>query len=151
MRDLAPFAQFKKLEKNLCRGDTFSKVAGFSLQLYSVPLLHGFFSRYLNCKKWCQMVPKHLCLLAGWEILLLTTNGLKLFFCNMADIKEALDFTDCKVWRITAFEQERALQNDKTYREMQFKQPFWSDGIPNNSFIDNIRKNHRLVTFSGSY
>ena len=44
-----PFAQFKKREKHPYRSVTFSKVAGFSLQL-KVTLLHGFFSRFLNCK-----------------------------------------------------------------------------------------------------
>ena len=32
--DLVPFAQFKKREKHSWRSVTFSKVAGFSLQLY---------------------------------------------------------------------------------------------------------------------
>ena len=34
LRDLVPFVQFKKCENNLWRSDTFSKVAGFSLQIY---------------------------------------------------------------------------------------------------------------------
>ena len=46
LRDLVPFAQFKKREKHQWRSVTFSKVAGFSLK---VALLHGCFSRFLNC------------------------------------------------------------------------------------------------------
>ena len=34
LRDLVPFVQFKKREKRPWRSVTFSKVAGFSLQLY---------------------------------------------------------------------------------------------------------------------
>ena len=34
LRDLVPFAQFKKREKDPLRSVNFSKVAGFSLQLY---------------------------------------------------------------------------------------------------------------------
>ena len=33
LRDLVPFVQFKKREKHTRRSVTFSKVAGFSLQL----------------------------------------------------------------------------------------------------------------------
>ena len=34
LRDLVPFAQFKKREKHNWRSVTFRKVEGFSLQLY---------------------------------------------------------------------------------------------------------------------
>ena len=34
LRDLVPFVQFKKLEKHPWKSVTFSKVTGFSLQLY---------------------------------------------------------------------------------------------------------------------
>ena len=34
LRDLVPFVQFKKREEYSWRSVTFSKVAGFSLQLY---------------------------------------------------------------------------------------------------------------------
>ena len=34
LRALVAFVQFKKREKHLCRSVNFSKVAGFSLQLY---------------------------------------------------------------------------------------------------------------------
>ena len=34
LRNLVPFVQFKKLEKHPWRNVTFSKVAGFSFQLY---------------------------------------------------------------------------------------------------------------------
>ena len=34
LRDLVPFVQFKKREKHPWRSVTFSKVAGFILQLY---------------------------------------------------------------------------------------------------------------------
>ena len=34
LRDLIPLVQFKKGEKHFWRSVTFSKVAGFSLQLY---------------------------------------------------------------------------------------------------------------------
>ena len=67
LRDLAPFVQFKKREKHQWRSVTFSKVAGFCgtskgfmrakpfeapqkpATLPKVTLLHGFFSRFLNC------------------------------------------------------------------------------------------------------
>ena len=45
LRDLVPFAQFKNREKHLWRSVTFSKVAG----LLKETLLHGCFSRFLNC------------------------------------------------------------------------------------------------------
>ena len=41
--DLVPFLQFKKREKHPCRSITFSKVAGFSILLLKVTLLHGCF------------------------------------------------------------------------------------------------------------
>ena len=44
MRDLVPFAQFKKREKHPWRSATFSKVPG----LLKETLLHGRFSRFLN-------------------------------------------------------------------------------------------------------
>ena len=44
MRNLVPFAQFKKREKEPWRSVTFSKVAGFS-ERFS----HECFSRFLNC------------------------------------------------------------------------------------------------------
>ena len=34
LRDLVPFIQYKKREKYPWKSDTFSKVAGFSLQTY---------------------------------------------------------------------------------------------------------------------
>ena len=40
LRDLVPILQFKKREKHPWRSVTFSKVT----------LLHGSFSRFLNCK-----------------------------------------------------------------------------------------------------
>ena len=49
LHDLVPFVQFKKREKHPWRSVNFSKVAGFSLQL-KLTLLHGCFSRFLNCK-----------------------------------------------------------------------------------------------------
>ena len=45
LRDLVPFAQFKKSEKHPCRSVTFSKVA----TLLKVTHLRGCFSRSLNC------------------------------------------------------------------------------------------------------
>ena len=45
---LVAFVQFKKREKQPWSSVTFSKVAGFSLQL-KVTLLNGHFSRFLNC------------------------------------------------------------------------------------------------------
>ena len=41
-----PFIQFKKREKHPWKSVTFSKVAGLK-----VTLLHGCFSRFLNCTK----------------------------------------------------------------------------------------------------
>ena len=50
LRDLVPFAQFKKREKHPKRSVTFSKVASNkSANLLKVTLLHGRFSRFLNC------------------------------------------------------------------------------------------------------
>ena len=44
LRNLVPFVQFKKREKHSWRSVNFSKVARLKLTL-----LHGCFSRYLNC------------------------------------------------------------------------------------------------------
>ena len=50
LRDLVPFAQFKKREKHPKRSVKFSKVASNkSANLLKVTLLHGRFSRFLNC------------------------------------------------------------------------------------------------------
>ena len=50
LRDLVPFLQIKKREKHPWRRVTFSKVAGYQLAtLLKVTLLHGCFSRFLNC------------------------------------------------------------------------------------------------------
>ena len=50
LHDLVIFAQFKKRVKHPWKSVNFSKVAGFSLQLYlKLTLLHGCFSRFLNC------------------------------------------------------------------------------------------------------
>ena len=52
--DLLPFVQFKKGKKHPWRSVTFSKSAGFSCRLkpaflVKVTLLHGCFSRFVNC------------------------------------------------------------------------------------------------------
>ena len=47
LRDLVPFVRFKKREKYPWRSVTFSTVEG----LVKVTLLHGCFSRFLNCTK----------------------------------------------------------------------------------------------------
>ena len=52
--DLLPFVQFKKRKKHPWRSVTFSKSAGFSCRLkpaflVKVTLLHGCFSRFVNC------------------------------------------------------------------------------------------------------
>ena len=50
LRDLVPFVQFKKREKHQLRGVNFSKVAGLKpATLIKLTLLHGCFSRFLNC------------------------------------------------------------------------------------------------------
>ena len=50
LRDMVPFVQFKKCEKHPKRSLTFSKVASYkSANLLKVTLLHGRFSRFLNC------------------------------------------------------------------------------------------------------
>ena len=50
LRDLVPFIQFKKREKHPWRSATFIKVAGLkTATLIKVVLLHGCFSRFLNC------------------------------------------------------------------------------------------------------
>ena len=46
--DLVPFVQFKKREKHPWRSVTFSKAANKGV-LLKVTLLHGCFSRFLNC------------------------------------------------------------------------------------------------------
>ena len=51
LRDLVLFVQFKKREKHQWRIVSFSKFACFSLlTLLKLILLHGCFSRFLNCK-----------------------------------------------------------------------------------------------------
>ena len=45
LRDLVLFVQFKKREKHPWRSVNFSKVAA----LLKLKLLHGYFSRFLNC------------------------------------------------------------------------------------------------------
>ena len=64
--NLVSFVQFKKREKHTLRSVTFSKVIGFNVNnkntrttsvtlktatLLKVTLLHGCFSRFLNCTK----------------------------------------------------------------------------------------------------
>ena len=49
LRNLVPLVQFKKREKHPCRRDTFSRAAGWSLQLYrkyhsSMGVFHVFFN-----------------------------------------------------------------------------------------------------------
>ena len=58
LRDLVPFVQFRKREKNPWRSVAFSKLSGLSLlTLLKVTLLHGNFSRFLNhIYKWYQIV-----------------------------------------------------------------------------------------------
>ena len=50
VRDLVAFVQFKKPEKHPWRSVNFSKVAGWPAALLKLTLLHGCFSRFLNCK-----------------------------------------------------------------------------------------------------
>ena len=45
LRCLVPFVPFQKREKQAWRSVTFSKVAGLKVRL-----LHGCFSRFLDCK-----------------------------------------------------------------------------------------------------
>ena len=49
LRDLVPFVQFKNREKYLWSSVNFSKVAGQPATLRKLTLLHGCFSRFLNC------------------------------------------------------------------------------------------------------
>ena len=50
LRDLVPFVQFKKHENHPWRSVNFSKFAGLkSATLLKLTLLHGCFSRFLNC------------------------------------------------------------------------------------------------------
>ena len=50
LRNLVPFVQFKKCEKHPWRSITFSKVVGWiPATSLKVTLLHGCFSRFLNC------------------------------------------------------------------------------------------------------
>ena len=48
MRDLVPFVHVKKRGKHPWRNVAFTKVAGFAT-LLKVTLVHGCFSRFLNC------------------------------------------------------------------------------------------------------
>ena len=49
LRDLVPLVPFKKREKHPWRNVTFNKVAGSPATLIKGTLLHGCFSRFLNC------------------------------------------------------------------------------------------------------
>ena len=50
LRDLVPFVQFKKRDKHPWKSVNFNKVAGFKpATLLKLTLLHGSFSRFLNC------------------------------------------------------------------------------------------------------
>ena len=49
LRDLVLLVQFKKREKHSWRSVTFSQVQAWPATLRKVILLHGCFSRFLNC------------------------------------------------------------------------------------------------------
>ena len=49
LRDLVPFVQFKKREKHPWRSVNFSKISLKPATLLKLALLHGCFSRFLNC------------------------------------------------------------------------------------------------------
>ena len=56
LHDLVPFLQFKNREKNLRKSATFSKVA----TLLKLTLLHGRFSRLLNCTNGTNSAKSHI-------------------------------------------------------------------------------------------
>ena len=75
LHDLTPFVQFKKRKKHPWRSETFSKVPGFyPSTLVNATLLHGCFSRFLNC-----------------------TNGTKLRNASQSEFKlqEIISLTSC--------------------------------------------------------
>ena len=51
LRDLVPFAQFKKREKHSWKSVTFSKVAGFSLQFNIPPGVFFTFLKFYKCSQ----------------------------------------------------------------------------------------------------
>ena len=73
LRDLVPFVQFKKHEKQPLMRATFSKVADFSLKVFSlfllkVKLFHGCFSRLLNCTNSTKSRnAPHICMYFWWN------------------------------------------------------------------------------------
>ena len=58
LRDLVTFIQFKQLEKHPWWSVTFSKAAGFSLQLYSGLILESMGIRAIFQKKGKQMLKR---------------------------------------------------------------------------------------------
>ena len=53
--DLVPFVQFKKHEKHSWRSNTFTKIAGFSLQLYKKYYSSMVVSTFFKLYKWYQI------------------------------------------------------------------------------------------------
>ena len=77
--DLLPFLKFKNVQKDPWRSHTFTKVAGSQLAtLLKVSLLHGCFSRFLDCTDGIK-TRKALQLLTCWYHLLknLTQHAFK--------------------------------------------------------------------------
>ena len=93
LSDLVPFIQFKKREKHPWRSATFIKVAGLkTATLIKVVLLHGCFSRFLNCTngtKSCK--PSHIKKSANVEI---KKHTLPYLFVGSFSIRVSLTDTD---------------------------------------------------------
>ena len=58
LRDLVPFAQFKKRENNPWGSVNFSKVAGWSLQLFKINTPPWVFFTLLKLSKWYQIAQR---------------------------------------------------------------------------------------------
>ena len=69
MHDSVPFVRFEKIEKHPWRSVTLSKVAGFwPATVLKVTLLHGCFSRLLNCTSGTKLRKHHIVILIPLRI-----------------------------------------------------------------------------------
>ena len=93
-RDLVPFAQFKKREKHLWKKVTFcDTLSSTPATLLKVILLHGCFTRFLNCTKLRAL--SHLCLkyLIRWSDFVLT------YFFHHVIIRRSIFFYGYFAWK----------------------------------------------------
>ena len=93
-RDLVPFAQFKKREKHLWKKVTFcDTLSSTPATVLKVILLHGCFTRFLNCTKLRAL--SHLCLkyLIRWSDFVLT------YFFHHVIIRRSIFFYGYFAWK----------------------------------------------------